>query len=400
MAKAKPSEAKSKSGVELPSEGASTKKAPGKRTSRKATSDNHQSVSRLNVSEGWSTAVGIVGKKIRWLVQNRIILNALNILDGRKGVGKSTALTSIAAHFSNGTDIYGKKLNAESYRVAWLTIEENYEIDVIPRFRANGGNEDNFVWPKESKLIRKMACPSNMESLTRFITENKIGLLILDPFTVLKDSTLSSNSTDQMREYLETIKSAVCDHGCTVIVIRHPKKGNNSSALDAGAGSMQINAVARSVVRVDEHPHDKARRVLWVVIKNSGKKPKAIIWDFVDTGESYAAVKWGEEEDLNEDEIMEGANEKADQHERKDANSILLELLKDGPVYVKELLEQAEDAGVGKRTMWKAKAHLEVKSEYRSEPGSGKRKSYWLPPEQVPPPECTVAELQSSEKNL
>lgn len=380
MAKARAPKPKIENGVELSAEGASARKAPRKRTSKQTTSDNRQSVPRLNVEEKWVSAKKIKQKYTEWLLTDRITKGNITLVDARKEMGKSTIFGMLAAKYSHGLDLLGEPLPYKTGKILWVTHEEGYANKVVPRFTQFGGDLNKLICPTDYRWLNELRIPSCIDKLADFVKEHGIGLIILDPFTALKDAVLSSSNTDQMRHYLECVFHAVCDLDCTVVAARHLTKNRKGDALDQGVGSTQIAAVARTVIRLDHNPLDRETRLLWVVATNEGEKPLKLQYSITSIGKPFPLLTFHGEVDIDNDEIMEGSKEIGEVDEKNDADMILAGILKDGPKWSKEVIAEGKAAGVSERTLRSAKARMKSMSQRRQMADGGEWRVYWLPP--------------------
>lgn len=363
------------------------------------TSDNHQYVGKPEqLSNDFILAGAMKLEKTEWLLEDRIMKNAINMIDGRKNAGKSSVMGQVVASYSRGLDALGGKLKGitKPY-VLWLQHEEDYAADVVPRLKHFGYDSNFVIVPKTAGAMRKILLPTGAEELAKMIRGAAIGLVVIDPFSGLSDGKSSQNDQDGMRRYMEAIKTACCDNGATVLCSRHLRKGTSGPAAEQGLGSTAIGAVARVTLRLDSHPIKKKLKLLSVVC-SSKRKPMALGYELIDREGSFPDLVWRGEQDVSLEEILEGAMAEDIVDEAKDAATVMFGLLKAGPVWSKEILSAGKDAGISERTMRKAKAIHGIKSERRVSEETGDAKLFWMPLEDAQAVTGSVAELQSCEK--
>lgn len=334
--------------------------------------------------------------KRSWLWEGRIMEKRINLIQGWKGAGKSTLCAAIASTAINGYMYpFQDKRPRSGGSCLWLTTEEDIEEDVKPRWDANGGFMKDlwsFDPEKEKHLFPKL--PGDVITMVRMLKALNVRVLILDPLSSLANSECDLSKPQSARAYMEALKH-LCDHaGITVILIQHLRKGKAGNAIEAGMNSIEIVNVARSVLRADKHPTKPDLFILSSVAVNGAKKPLPITYELHSEEGEAPTVYWKDVADISLEEILAGGAEEGEKDEALDAKTLLLSILKDGPKPCKDILKEARDAGVGERTLRKAKAALNIESKRISVGGSGQGHSEWAIPDQVPPAGIAV-EVQS-----
>ena len=215
-----------------------------------------------------------------WLLPGFIPRGHLVILEGRKGTGKTTFAAAVAASCAGGPVIPGWE-GPRQGRVLWVPGEESYEGVTAPRLTHAEVPEGRFAtWrvPEDDGKSRRPVLPPDIEQLADIIWKAHIVLIVLDPFACLAASTIDLIQEQSCRAYLDPLGSLCAETNCTALLLRNLKKGIGGDVRDAGRGSGTIGDVARSILRCDEHPHQKGMNVLSCVAINFGK-PGAIGWE-------------------------------------------------------------------------------------------------------------------------
>lgn len=316
-----------------------------------------------------------------WDVPGWLLSHSLNMLEGRKGVGKSSIAAALAAHFAGGPIFPGAKRRRPS-AVVWYGGEESWQAAMLPRLIAAGADP---AWCFRLKIVgdngrpTRLSLPSGLDQLSAILRGAKVGLFIMDPFSSAADPGIDLRVEQHVRHYLEPLAEILGECGTTGLLTRHLRKGTVGDALDAGLGSVGVGNVARVLMRADRHPTDDELRVLSVVAVNHGERAPSLLYRIV-PHTLGARIEWSGTSQLSADVLAEGRGGAADRDEVKDAQAVLRGLLAEGARQANAVLAEGRAAGIGERTMRRAKAELGVLSERRQPTANGEAHWYWLPP--------------------
>jgi len=151
--------------------------------------------------------------------------------------------------------------------------------------------------------------------------------------------------------------------GCTVCGIAHLNKRGGKSQYRT-LGSIDITAIARSVIMVGKMPEDDEIRVFIHSKSNltAPAKPQAFGFD-----EKTGLVLLGDA-DVTLDEMLDGKFDKKRRQQqqqpskRDDAKDFITDTLSNGAIPAAEIKALAENAGISKNTLERAKSELGVTS--------------------------------------
>jgi hypothetical protein len=150
--------------------------------------------------------------------------------------------------------------------------------------------------------------------------------------------------------------------GAAVLALRHMNKNVGLDMIYRGLGSTGIIGTARSAMVVVDHPQHPGELLLATYKSNVGAKPKALGYRIAGHENGGGYLIWGDELDLTADQAMRGSGEQGDtEPERSEAESWLLELLKDGSMSSKQIYADAEDCGFTHQQVKRAKAKLRLR---------------------------------------
>jgi hypothetical protein len=369
-------------------------------TRRKATASSNGRVPAIPAGAAGPIAPGLAGipgievgsattmGTVEWLWPDRIPLNMLSLIEGRKGRGKSTLLTAIAAAVTGGPAPPGWIVRP-ARSVMWCYTEELWDAVILPRLKAAGANLDLVCRPRlkdERGRDRRLTLPSMLDELRQLLKQARPGLLGLDPFTALKDSGLDMRQDDHVRSYLEPLVELLSECDCTCVMDRHLRKGSHGDVLDQGLGGVAVANMARAIHRCDIHTTNDALRVFSPVIVSNAKNPPALNYSFQEEGDTLRLI-WSGESNISAEVLAEGKASASDRDEARDAENLLRSKLAGGSKQFKDLEEEAGQAGVTVKQLRAAKTALGVTSRRLSVGRDGKGAWLWDPPEGGFPPE-------------
>lgn len=148
------------------------------------------------------------------------------------------------------------------------------------------------------------------------------------------------------------------EKGC-YFSINTPKTKAGSKSLYRGLGSIDIAAIARSVLMISRDESRPDIRYMYPIKSSLAPEGPAIAFSFKEHG----GIVWHGKYDLNTAELMDSITVKTTKRER--ARAKLVQLLEHEDRPAKEVYAGLADIGVGSRTVEKAKKELQV-TTYRS----------------------------------
>ena len=304
-------------------------------------------------------------ERIAWDWPGMVVRNALNLIDGNKGTGKSSVMASIAAAVCGGKRLPEAKSAGPKGSCLWFGSEEHFGGSVVSRWKANGGDVKSIhtVSDHTGSGAGRLILPHQEERLRQIVRHTSARCVVLDPYTALGDVTLDTRHEQSTRVYLEALARVAHEERVTVLLARHLRKGRSGSLLEHGLGSVAIAAVCRSVLRVERDKENPSTCYLACVAGNHGKAPGVVPYTLVEKEGSVFLAKFGPRQDKELDEVLEGGDEPDERDTLADARRLLTEALKGGSVDAKALLEEAKKNGIGERTLRKAKAEMGVLSK-------------------------------------
>lgn len=166
-------------------------------------------------------------------------------------------------------------------------------------------------------------------------------------------------SATKMRSVLRKLASIADRYKCAVILIGHMNKGSGAKTLYRGLGSIDIAAIARSVLMISRDESRPGIRYIYPIKSSLAPEGPAVAFSFKEQG----GIVWHGRYDLNTAELMDSITVKTTKRER--ARAKLIQLLENEDRPAKEIYAGLGDIGVGSRTVEKVKKELQV-TTYRS----------------------------------
>lgn len=297
----------------------------------------------INMSE-------VQSQEIKWLWYPFIAYGKTSIVQGDPGDGKSTLILNIAAKLSRGERLEPEMNIDKPVNVIYQTAEDGLADTVKPRLEQAGADCSRISIIDESEKSLSMLD----ERIEKAIIETGAKLFILDPIQAYLGGGTDMNRANETREMTKNLGNIAERTGCAIVLIGHMNKGSGAKAAYRGMGSIDFFAVARSVMLVGRIEGQPDMRAV-VQIKNNLAPfghPKA----FELTQDGF---RWLGDYEITADEVLGGMVPKASKLEiakqflrdRSGANVMILST---------EIIEQAAQEGISKRTLEAAKKELKI----------------------------------------
>ena len=297
----------------------------------------------INMSE-------VQSQEIKWLWYPFIAYGKTSIVQGDPGDGKSTLILNIAAKLSRGERLEPEMNIDKPVNVIYQTAEDGLADTVKPRLEQAGADCSRISIIDESERSLSMLD----ERIEKAIIETGAKLFILDPIQAYLGGGTDMNRANEAREMTKNLGNIAERTGCAIVLIGHMNKGSGAKVAYRGMGSIDSFAVARSVMLVGRIEGQPDMRAV-IQIKNNLAPfghPKA----FELTQDGF---RWIGDYEITADEVLGGIVPKASKLEiakqflrdRSGANVMILST---------EIIEQAAQKGISKRTLETAKKELKI----------------------------------------
>jgi hypothetical protein len=326
-----------------------------------------------------TTAVGDLKMHgIDWLWPGRFARGKIGLIAGLPDYGKGQIAAFLAAVVTAGVELPCGEGTAAQGSVIWLNAEDDACDTVKPRLVAAGadcsriafvtgvhagGKERAFSLVTDLYLLRK-----------KIVETGNVVLVIIDPISAyLGIGKVDSRSATDVRGVLAPLKELAEELRVAVIGIAHfNKKDDIKSALLRVSDSIAYVASARSVYAVLDDPEDGNSKLFVKAKNNLAVDKKALRYGFSvktvgydkNLGKDIDApfVVWHPQHvELTANEAMQAADGQSG-YAKREARDFLRERLEVGPAKADDIIAEAEQNGITKRTLYRAKRDLGVKS--------------------------------------
>lgn len=327
---------------------------------------------RLNYKTGADAEI----KSTEWLWYPYIPRGAVTMLGSPPGVGKTFLATWICAQVSNNLNfpVFREFSTYGNNKVVYLSSEDDYHRTIIPRYKANGGIVENFIWLEEDDGPASFAD----KRLELIIKQIKPDLIVFDALSSYFGVNGNVNNFSDVRKALKPLKKLVEDTSTAILIITHfNKMSSETNALNRISGSVDFGAFIRSGLTVGKNPSDKDQLVMAQSKNNLAPIGDSIGFHITDTADinKMPSLMYDGIVMYSADELLGKPRTQAPVVAQ--AEEQLLELLeKNGnKIKAKEAMEILTNQGISSTSVQRAKNNLGC--SIKKERENGKNVSYW-----------------------
>jgi hypothetical protein len=304
---------------------------------------------------------------VRWLWHPYIPLGKLTILEGDPGLGKSWLTCAIAAAVSRGRGLPGSE-PFEPSNVLMLSAEDGLADTLRPRLDAVGADVSHVFALAEPLTFDT----SGLIRLEAKIIENKPALVTIDPLFAFTGAKTDIHRANECRAISAPLAAIAERQGCAIVAVRHLGKSRGGGhALNAGIGSIDFAAAARSVLLVGADPDESHKRAV-VQIKNNLAPHGESIGYTLEGGQFY----WTGASTLTANRILSVASDDVQRSALVEAIDFLRNTLAEGAREVEEVGKEARSVGITMSTLRRAREQLGIRAQRVGQPGT-KQKFFW-----------------------
>jgi len=317
-------------------------------------------------------------RPVDWLWQGRIPRGKLTLLVGDPGTGKSTITMDLVARLSTGGQMPDGSTCLPGHSII-LNAEDGAEDTIKPRLLLHGANENNIsllMGVRQNETEHSFSLKTDLEALEKAIIQTGCQLVVVDPLSAYMPHINQFRDGD-VRSVLAPLSKLAEQYNVAIIGISHLNKNSQVQILHRTQGSMGFVAAARSVLVVVPYLNDDNRRVLASIKNNLSKPPPILSFTMSDEGKNC----WDETPVQHFDLEAALGDQKTRREGRKSeqAEQFLYQVLREGPVAAREVKEFADQNGIKKSTLDRAKQGMGIKSDKHGFGPDGEW--YWSLPE-------------------
>ena len=316
-----------------------------------------QEVSKIKEDEGVNITYfnSIESKEVEWLWKPYIAFGKLTILQGDPGDGKTTFALKLVSQLTSLQNREIKGLVGRKINVIYQSAEDGVEDTIKVKL------EKMHADCKRVCFISKNDLALDDNSIEQAIIKTKAELLVLDPIQSFISKGKSMTSVKGMREALRGLAQIAAKHKCAVLLIGHLNKAEGKKNLYRGLGSIDISAIARSILFLKKSEFDNKIRVISNIKNSLEKEGDDVAYEF--DNEEY--IHWLGEytEEFGEPEIKVDSKTKDRRlsPEKYDAATKLIKSYLDRDVHgAKFIISKLKSQGISEFIIKKVKKELGI----------------------------------------
>ena len=306
---------------------------------------------------------------VEFLFGNQIRRGQFTLLSGASGTNKSTMILAVAAAYSGGYDIMGRR-TIDKGRTLYFAHEDSVE-DYGAMYSINGGVDGGLTFSSLEFALDEACC----RDLEDDILGGGFGFVVFDPITDYMGRADLNSRTD-VAAIIGRIHQVAMNSRAAIVGIRHTNKRSTWWDKDSGTGSGAFRDKARGHIMMGFNPNRSGNgRGEVVLVPEKGSMFNAPGDPVAFSKNENFTVDWNHVPDmsfLEDDQFKQRLPDFAG-GKRQDAEAYLKEALKNGARLISSLLEES---GIPYNTMDRASAKLGIiKSK-----GFNNRSMWELPP--------------------
>ena len=360
-----------------------------------------QKVEDLNLEEIGKLLCGVEPEDVSWLWPAWLALGKLALVDGDPGLGKSAMTLDLAARVSAGKT-FPDGAECEPAGVVLLSAEDGLADTIRPRLDAAGADTSKILAlatvPDEDGHDRLLSIPEDLALIENGIRRVEARLVVVDPLMAFLSGDTNSHRDQDVRRALAPLAGLAEKTGSAVLVVRHLNKTAANNPLYRGGGSIGIIGAARMAFVVGKDPQDENRRVLASTKNNLAMPPQSLMFGLQEAESGSVAVNWLGPAEVSAKDILATAQDQENTDALSEAVEFLNDILADGPVPSKQVLKEAEDAGISETTLRRAKKLLDVSPDRKNTAGKKRGSGRWV--WKLPVVELVEDDIQGSHQDI
>lgn len=195
--------------------------------------------------------------------------------------------------------------------------------------------------------------------MAQAIEGTQAKLLVIDPLQAYLRMDSEMQRTNSVRSVLTNLAKVAERTGCAVVLIGHMNKSNRTKGIYRGLGSIDIAAVARSILLVGRDrniPHYRVMLQIKIILRPEGK---AYVFEL----HPNSGFRWIGQEEYEVEDLL---SHKSKTDSKLDKAKDYLQLLLSGTdMACADIFDKMRASGIGKRTVEQAKKDMGIIS-YKS----------------------------------
>lgn len=283
-------------------------------------------------------------KDVEWLWYPYIASGKITILQGDPGEGKSTVAVHLSALLSTAGKLPDGTKVEHPVNVIYQCSEDGIADTIKPRLEKADADCSRLLY-----IIEEMkGLTLEDERIEETIAATHAKLLIIDPLQAYLGNDMDILNAVRMRNILRNLAKIAEKYGCAILLICHLNKASGHKTLYRSLGSIDIAAVARSVLMIVRDKDDPQMRYMFQIKNNLAEEGPPIGFRIGCDG-----FRWMGKCNRKFEEVFSGVPEKLTK--RKRAAREIRSSLRESDIAGAQMYKILQGLGISRRTAELAK---------------------------------------------
>ena len=303
---------------------------------------------------------------VEWLWYPYIPFGKITLLQGDPGDGKSTFILNLISRITTGGLLPDGDKTALCHNVIYQCSEDSYSDTIKPRLISAGADCDKVAYIVENGQTLTVDDPRVEDALMK----TGARLLVFDPIQAYIPPDSDMLNASKMRNVMKRLAEVAEKYKCAIVLIGHMTKASSGKNLYRGLGSIDIAAIARSVLMIKRDEDDPGVRYMFPIKTSLAHEGNAVRFMFdKELGFQFLGP-------CEMDTIAQPlSNDEEDSKKSHRAEKLILAMLSVESQPSKRILSQMKTAGISERTVRSVTKKLGIKAVRRGNAW------YWKLPE-------------------
>jgi DNA repair protein RadA/Sms len=302
-------------------------------------------------------------QKAQWVWKPYIPAGRISVLAGDPGMGKSQIAIDLVSRISRGAKMPLDEQRSQLMGTCAIATAEDHTAEtIVPRIMAAHGDRKRIRVLRKVEIDGKkryLSFPRDLEYLKNYIVSRALRMLVIDPLNSFLGASTDAYKDHDVRLALGPLEEIAEATGCSILVIAHLNKKEDSATLYRVSGSIGFVGAARSVLAVSRSNQDEDLCVLYSLKSNLAKRPPALEYALALNKElDVTHVGWLGASNFD----PEKAGRDDGPQKMKECRDFLLQELADGEVAGDTVAKDMLKVGLATRTLKYYKKELGVES--------------------------------------
>ncbi len=321
-------------------------------------------------------------RNVEWLWPGRIPLGKMTLFAGLGGLGKTLSLCDIAARVSRGRQWPDDAPPSPPANILYISGEDDLNDTLVPRLIACEADLPRIAFLKpEVENSFYLAAIHLLTAVIKQMGDKEVRLVVIDPPSSYLGG-IDENKNAELRSILTPLKNWSAEYRLSIVFNTHLNKGGNQNKVEAMLRVMGsaawVNAV-RAAHLFTKDPDDPERRLFVSLKSNIGKERQGIAYEIEALSGELARIKWGKLVDTTAEQAM--SREKFSPTAMQAAKWLAERFMERRTWRSDDLHDAADEVGITKNMMTKAKRKLGVSDPIRVTNSQGQSHYEWRVPE-------------------